>query len=309
MGPFDRFNDRAKRVLALAQDEAIRFNHNYIGTEHVLLGLMREGEGVAGRALGALGVTLPRLRTAVEAMIVRGGDGTSPSEITLAPQTKKVIELAIDETRKLGHSYVGTEHFLLAIVRLGSDTPAARALGSLGVGLESVRARVSATFGHTSTTRIYGVDRFTRFYRVGALDGLDDDAQRVLALAESEAAGLGHTWLGTEHLLLGLISATGTIAQRALQELGVAPDRAREQVAKTDAPSTEWQTPAITPTPRMTRLVDAAADSAGAGRITPELLLLAYAADPEAAGSRILATLGVTPEAVRETIDRLNPPR
>src|SRR5690348_5823917 len=109
MGPFDRFNDRAKRVLALAQDEAIRFNHNYIGTEHLLLGLVREGEGVAARVLDSLGVELSKVRTAVEFIIGRGDSTTSPSEITLSPRTRKVIELAIDEARKLGHSHVGTE--------------------------------------------------------------------------------------------------------------------------------------------------------------------------------------------------------
>src|SRR3989442_5274828 len=95
--PFDRFNDRAKRVLALAQDEAIRFNHNYIGTEHLLLGLVREGEGVAARVLDSLGVELSKVRTAVEFIIGRGDSTTSPSEITLSPRTKKVIELAIAE--------------------------------------------------------------------------------------------------------------------------------------------------------------------------------------------------------------------
>src|SRR5712691_6381861 len=88
MGPFDRFNDRAKRVLALAQDEAIRFNHNYIGTEHLLLGLVREGEGVAARVLDSLGVELSKVRTAVEFIIGRGDSTTSPSEITLSPRTK-----------------------------------------------------------------------------------------------------------------------------------------------------------------------------------------------------------------------------
>src|SRR5213596_150410 len=141
MGPFDRFNDRAKRVLALAQDEAIRFNHNYIGPEHLLLGLVREGEGVAARVLDSLGVELSKVRTAVEFIIGRGDSTTSPSEITLSPRTKKVIELAIDEARKLGHSHVGTEHLLLGLVREGEGI-AAGVLESLGVSLEKVRAQV-----------------------------------------------------------------------------------------------------------------------------------------------------------------------
>src|SRR5687767_6392286 len=146
MGPFDRFNDRAKRVLALAQDEAIRFNHNYIGTEHLLLGLVREGEGVAARVLDSLGVELSKVRTAVEFVIGRGDSTTSPSEITLSPRTKKVIELAIDEARKLGHSHVGTEHLLLGLVREGEGI-ASGVLESLGVSLEKVRHQVIATLG------------------------------------------------------------------------------------------------------------------------------------------------------------------
>src|SRR5436853_5621770 len=146
MGPFDRFNDRAKRVLALAQDEAIRFNHNYIGTEHLLLGLVREGEGVAARFLDSLGVELSKVRTAVEFIIGRGDSTTSPSEITLSPRTKKVIELAIDEARKLGHSHVGTEHLLLGLVREGEGI-ASGVLESLGVSLEKVRRQVIATLG------------------------------------------------------------------------------------------------------------------------------------------------------------------
>src|SRR5213080_4220275 len=150
MGPFDRFNDRAKRVLALAQDEAIRFNHNYIGVEHLLLGLMREGEGVAARALDALGVDLAKIRAAVEFQIGRGESTTSPSEITLSPRTKKVIELAIDEARKLGHSHVGTEHLLLGLVREGEGI-ASGVLESLGVSLEKVRHQVIATLGQQHT--------------------------------------------------------------------------------------------------------------------------------------------------------------
>jgi len=145
-GPFDRFNDRAKRVLALAQDEAIRFNHNYMGVEHLLLGLIREGEGVAARVLDSLGVDLSRARAAVEFIIGRGNDTTTPSEITLTPRLKKVIELAIDEAKKLGHSHVGTEHLLLGIVREG-ESVASGVLESLGVALDKVRHQTIATLG------------------------------------------------------------------------------------------------------------------------------------------------------------------
>ncbi len=146
MGPFDRFNDRAKRVLALAQDEAIKLGHNYIGTEHLLLGLVREGESVAARVLDSLGIELAKVRTAVEFIIGRKNDVTTPSEITLSPRTKKVIELAIDESRKLGHTHVGTEHLLLGLVREGEGV-ASGILQSLGVSLDRVRHQVIATLG------------------------------------------------------------------------------------------------------------------------------------------------------------------
>ncbi len=146
MGPFDRFNDRAKRVLALSQDEAIRFNHNYIGVEHLLLGLIREGEGVAAQVLRSLGVELAKVRTAVEFVIGRGDSPTPPNDITLSPRTKKIIELAIDEAKKRGHSHVGTEHLLLGMVREGGSIGTG-VLESLGVSLERVRHQVIATLG------------------------------------------------------------------------------------------------------------------------------------------------------------------
>jgi ATP-dependent Clp protease ATP-binding subunit ClpA len=309
MGPFDRFNDRAKRVLALAQDEAIRFNHNYIGTEHLLLGLVREGEGVAARALDSLGVELSKVRSSVEFIIGRGDSTTTPTEITLSPRTKRVIELAIDEARKLGHSHVGTEHLLLGVAREG-DGVAARVLASLGVTQEKVRHQVIATLGQAGRAGGMAFDPSpaSGFQSATPRDRLDDASKRVLALAQNEAIGLGHTWIGTDHLLLGLISANGTIAQRALNELGVALEPARAQVAKADRPSVEWQTPAISLTPRADRLVEAAANLAGHGPTRPECLLLAYAGDPECAGSRILAAVGVTPAAIRETINKLTSP-
>jgi diadenosine tetraphosphate (Ap4A) HIT family hydrolase len=163
MGPFDRFNDRAKRVLALAQDEAIRFNHNYIGTEHLLLGLVREGEGVAAHVLDSLGVDLSKVRVSVEHIIGRGKSETSPSEITLSPRTKKVIELAIDEAKKLGHSHVGTEHLLLGLVREGEGI-ASNVLASLGVSLEKVRHQVIATLGGGTASTSARDPRWEKYY-------------------------------------------------------------------------------------------------------------------------------------------------
>jgi ATP-dependent Clp protease ATP-binding subunit ClpC len=122
---FDKFTERAKKVLVLAQEEAQRFNHNYIGTEHLLLGLVREGEGIAARVLSTLGVELNKTRRAVELIIGRG-DRMVIGDISLTPRAKKVIELSVEEARRLNHNHIGTEHLLLGLVREG---------GGIGVGV------------------------------------------------------------------------------------------------------------------------------------------------------------------------------
>ncbi|MFW6074848.1 MAG: Clp protease N-terminal domain-containing protein, partial [Chloroflexota bacterium] len=137
---FEKFTERARKVLTLAQEEAQRFNHNYIGTEHLLLGLVREGDGVAARVLSNMGVQLTKVRSAVEFIIGRGDTGVT-GEIGLTPRAKKVIELAVDEARRLNHHYIGTEHLLLGLVREGEGI-AAGVLESLGVNLEKVRGQV-----------------------------------------------------------------------------------------------------------------------------------------------------------------------
>jgi ATP-dependent Clp protease ATP-binding subunit ClpC len=144
-GSFDRFTERARKVLTLAQEEAQRFNHNYIGTEHLLLGLVREGEGVAAKVLSNLGIELTKVRSAVEFIIGRG-ERQVVGEIGLTPRAKKVIELAVDEARRLGHHYIGTEHLLLGLIREGEGI-AAGVLESLGVNLEKVRSEVIKVLG------------------------------------------------------------------------------------------------------------------------------------------------------------------
>ena len=296
-GPFDRFNDRAKRVLALAQDEAIRFNHNYMGPEHLLLGLIREGEGVAARALDGLGVELSKARVAVESMIGRGDATTSPSEITLTPRLKKVIELAIDEAKKLGHDHVGTEHLLLGIVREG-ESVAQGALASLGVSLENVRHRVIATIGQEPVARV-GADRY----------GYSDaSAAQVIAFATQEARDLGHDWLGSEHLLLGLLLTPGPHSN-ALHSLGVRYGPVREAVVKAVPPRDETPTE-VTMTPRVQTILGYAqgyGDASGRGR-SAKTILLALVSDTAGIAAVVLAAYGATPQKVRAALDRLPPP-
>ena len=193
---FEKFSERARRVLSLAQEEAQRFNHNYIGTEHILLGLVRETDGVAARVLGSLGVELSKVRSAVEFIIGRG-ERPSPGDIGLTPRAKKVIELAVDEARRLSHHYIGTEHLLIGIMREGEGV-AAGVLESLGVSLDKVRAETtrilnqSVSQGHsqrsggtrTPTLDQLGID-LTAASRAGKLDpviGRSKEIARVIQI-------------------------------------------------------------------------------------------------------------------------------
>ena len=137
---FERFTDRARRVLVLAQEEARLLNHSFIGTEHILLGLIHEGEGVAAKALEQLGISLEAVREKVEETI--GLSGTAPTgSPPFTPRAKKVLELSLREALQLGHNYIGTEHMLLGLVREGEGV-AAQVLVSLGADLARVRQQV-----------------------------------------------------------------------------------------------------------------------------------------------------------------------
>src|SRR6187551_2533030 len=137
---FERFTDRARRVVVLAQEEARMLNHNYIGTEHILLGLIHEGEGVAAKALESLGISLEGVRQQVEEIIGQGQQAPS-GHIPFTPRAKKVLELSLREALQLGHNYIGTEHILLGLIREGEGV-AAQVLGKLGADLSSVRQQV-----------------------------------------------------------------------------------------------------------------------------------------------------------------------
>ena len=199
-GRFEKFSERARRVLSLAQEEAQRFNHNYIGTEHILLGLVRETEGSAAKVLSNLNVELTRVRSAVEFIIGRG-ERPSSSEIGLTPRAKKVIELAVDEARRLNYHYIGTNHLLIGLMREGEGV-AAGVLESLDVSLDKVRAETARipeqssqgggqqgggqaqTGTRTPTLDELGVD-LTEWARQGKLDpvvGREEEVQRVVQI-------------------------------------------------------------------------------------------------------------------------------
>ncbi|MBS4179701.1 ATP-dependent Clp protease ATP-binding subunit [Lederbergia citrea] len=192
---FGRFTERAQKVLALSQEEAIRLGHSNIGTEHILLGLVREGEGIAAKALYGLALGPEKIQKEVENLIGRGKD-TAAQTIHYTPRAKKVIELSMDEARKLGHSYVGTEHILLGLIREGEGV-AARVLSNLGVSLNKARQQVlqllgsneanNHTGGSSSSANTPTLDSLARdltaIAREGSLDpviGRGKEIQRVI---------------------------------------------------------------------------------------------------------------------------------
>ena len=218
---FDKFSERARRVLTLAQDEAQRLNHNYIGTEHILLGLVREEDGVAAKVLVNMGINLSKVSQAVEYII---GPGEKPSTTAsgLTSRAKRVLELAIDEARQMGHSYIGTEHLLLGLLREGEGV-AAKVLDSFSVNIEraraevtrffsqsSARGRISRTTSRTPTLDQVGVD-LTAAARAGKLDpviGRFTEIERVIQIlsrrTKNNPALIGEPGVGKTAIVEGL---------------------------------------------------------------------------------------------------------
>ena len=219
---FEKFSERARRVLTLAQEEAEHLNHNYIDTEHILLGLAREEEGVAVKVLVNLGVVLTKMRSAIEFIIGRG-EKPPTGETGLTPRAKRVIELAIDEARNLGHNYIGTEHLLLGLLREGGGVAAA-VLDNFGITLERARSEIvhilsegtTRTSRSTrSTTRTPALDQLgidlTAAARAGKLDpviGRVKEIERVIQIlsrrTKNNPALIGEPGVGKTAIVEGL---------------------------------------------------------------------------------------------------------
>jgi len=241
---FDRFDKHARQVMALAQEEAQRFQHSYIGTEHLLLGLLRLKESTAGQLLREMGIELERVRSEVESILGRS-ERIVLGEVGLTPRARKVIELAVEEAHRLGHSSIGTEHLLLGLVREGEGI-AADVLKSMGLELEQVRQATLRVVGHgrsligLAARYMRGeIEPEARVSRVQDADDLvpepagEEDrgnffttrARRVLLYARMEARRYGRERVGTEHLLLALIREQNGIAFHVLRNLEIPLER------------------------------------------------------------------------------------
>jgi ATP-dependent Clp protease ATP-binding subunit ClpA len=204
---FERFTERARNAVVLAQEEARRLQHNYIGTEHLLLGVLREPASVAGRALTRLGIGLDAARSSVEEMIGRGGQSPE-GHIPFTPRAKKVLELSLREALQLGHNYIGTEHILLGLVREGEGV-AAQILVKRGADLTRVREAVMEELG-----RIGATVETERARRTPAADEVLTAAQEISGTAP----------MGSHHLLEALARSPDSLAAKVLESLGVDPD-------------------------------------------------------------------------------------
>ena len=206
---FERFTDRSRHAVVIAQDEARRLGHGSIGTEHVLLGLIGEPEGLAARALQQMGVSLTALRESVEAIVGRGTANIA-GHIPFTAPAKKVLELSLREALQLGHNYIGTEHILLGLVRLG-DGPAAQALEQQAGSLAAVREAVMSELSRVAPS-VGGQ---------GARPSRTPAAEAVMATAQALAGGAP---VGSHHLLEAMVLLEGSLAANTLAALGIDAD-------------------------------------------------------------------------------------
>jgi ATP-dependent Clp protease ATP-binding subunit ClpA len=268
---FERFTDRARRVVVLAQEEARLLGHNYIGTEHILLGLIHENDGVAAKVLERLGISLEAVRTKVEAIIGEGG-GAPSGHIPFTPRAKKVLELSLREALQLGHNYIGTEHILLGLIREGEGV-GAQVLVNLGAELSAVRQEVIQQLsGFRSTS-----------WRAGGHPAPGRQGPRetpAAAKASVEARRLaGSGAVGSHHYLLGLLQEQESMAAKVLSDLGVTREAIETKLAQIEPAGTSDETP----------------EEAGARRIGLRVegrLLMLEIDDPELAASLEKAMVG-----------------
>lgn len=224
MPMFNRFTERARKVILLAKEEAKRFNHDYIGTEHILLGLVREGEGVAAAVLASFGLSPEKIRLEVEKLVQPGPSTVISGDLPFTPKAKKVIELAMDEAHSLGHNYVGTEHLLLGLIREGEGV-ASQVLMNLGLELDKVRDEVMNLLGSeipgyemgqkTSHAKTPALDAFgrdlTKMAKDGKLDpviGRKNEIERVIQILSRRTKNnpvlLGEAGVGKTAIVEGL---------------------------------------------------------------------------------------------------------
>jgi ATP-dependent Clp protease ATP-binding subunit ClpA len=276
---FERFTERSRQVVVLAQDEARMLNHDHIGTAHLLLGLMREEAGVAARVLHEAGLDVAAVREQVRGVLGEG-DVATLAQIPFSPGAKAALEAGLRESLSVGHNFIGTEHILLGLIRKPEPQLAA-VLAGAGADVDELVARVERALPARSIVEmapdILGFERYTEFARQAAME-----------LAQDEARSLNHNYVGTEHLLLGLLREEQGGAARGLGDDPVFGD--------------------VPFTPRMRRVLALAREEATALNhvsVGTEHLLLGMVREGEGVGARILSDLGGEPDGIRAAVLRL----
>jgi ATP-dependent Clp protease ATP-binding subunit ClpA len=316
MYTFERFTEKAKKVLTVAHGEAVTSHHSYIGTEHVLLGLIRVDGGLAARVLANLGVEIDQVRATIESL--KGHtERTTIRQAIPTSRVKKVIAIAFDESKRMGVTYVGTEHLLLGLLIEGEGL-GFQVLKDLGATLERVRDELATlppyldAIGPSQQVRSRAAwTGYTPLQRPPStptplLSRLTAEARSCLVLAEEEGLKAGVGYIGGEHLLLGLLRQGEGLAARALGLLGVTLDGAHGAVKKASLDAPRQVVSQVTWNSDLDIVLKVATDLAGARRAewtdTQDLLLALWMMPPSSRTQEALQMLGPTVDAVRASL-------
>jgi ATP-dependent Clp protease ATP-binding subunit ClpA len=295
---FERFTERARQVVVLAQDEARTLRHDHIGTVHLLLGLMREEPGVAARVLHESGLDLHAVRDQVRA-VVGEGDLPSPGQLPFTPGAKAALEAGLRESLDVGHNFIGTEHILLGMLR-EPEPQLAAVLAGAGANISDLVARTERALPGRSIVEIapdiVGFERLTEF------------ARGAIVLAQDEARALNHNYVGTEHILLGLLREEHGGAARALAGVGIRLDAARDQVRRTVGVGDIPVIGQIPFTPHARRILTFAREEATSlnhWSVGTEHILLGLIGKHGGIATTILEELGADPDRIRAEVHDL----
>jgi ATP-dependent Clp protease ATP-binding subunit ClpA len=306
---FERFTAKAIKAIMLAQEEARRLGHNFVGTEQILLGLIGEGTGVAAIMLGNRGVTLANARIEVERIIGRGR-GFVAVEIPFTPRAKKLLELAWGSARQLGSDCICTEHLLMGLIAGGEDGVGMRVLKNLRADLpdmlgqiEYLRLETAASFRKSFWTRL--VERFLGERKTPVLS---ESARKTMELAEVGAREAGHCCLGSDQILLAILHDENNVAATSLHEGGATLERVKTQILETVGYGPGDRGADLKNTPRTDRIIALALAEAQQSKDAEagiEHLLLGLLKENSGAGRKVLSALGVDRALVLNALFRL----
>ena len=292
---FERLTDQARRAVVLAQEEARMLNHNYIGTEHILLGLIHEGECVAAKTLKSLGISLDAVRQQVEEIIGQGQQAPS-GHIPFTPRAKKVLELSSREARQLGRNYIGTEHLLLGLIREGEGV-AAQVLVRLGADLHRVRQQVTQLLHGQDVEARHSEPQMDDPPATGGLPVVAPQIDDIPEDGDRQPSGRLPRNLGTADS-----TDAGTGAGRRYYRVVISRDRTRWLPAIS---VTAHVLPVSDPARRVVARARQEATNRSHNYVGTEHILLSLIVDHDSAGTKALESLGISSEAVRQQVDEI----